>query len=363
MANTNTAAAPAMAPAVQPKKTDIAPSERFTHLVVREMNGTVGGDLQLTDFQRRLIKNYFIGVDRALRVAEDNRLRKSEKYRDEVPVTWENINMNQLAIDVVHYSRLGLDPCQKNNLHIIPYKNKKRGIYDINFMPGYVGLELVTKKYAQEIPVDVTTELVYSTDHFKIIKKSGTVPYDTYEFEIKDAFDRGEIKGGFAYIQYEDPRKNKLIHMKIADILKRKNSGQGNAEFWGGDKDKWEDGKKVGKEHIEGWFEEMCLKTIKRHVYNGSNIPLDPRLIDDTYKYIKQREMEAERQLAQDEVDANANRVPIDLTPMDEDPIDGDSPAGDPEEEENPVPTAEAHADPEPEKPAQAKQTKRDPGF
>ena len=45
------------------------------------------------------------------------------------------------------------------------------------------------------------------------LKKSKDNKVEGYEFEINNPFDRGEIQGGFAYIQFSDPEKNKLIMM------------------------------------------------------------------------------------------------------------------------------------------------------
>lgn len=144
----------------QPQNKPQAPSERFTKLVLREYESMANVGTQMTDTQRRLIQNYFIATDRVLQGAEQRRLAKTEKYRDAVPVVWQNVDMNAFALDCVHYSRLGLDPLQKNHLHVIPYKNNKTGKYDINLMEGYEGKELKAKKYALEVPTAITIELV-----------------------------------------------------------------------------------------------------------------------------------------------------------------------------------------------------------
>lgn len=67
--------------------------------------------------------------------------------------------------------------------------------------------------------------------------------------------------------------------MTLKDILKRKPE-KASGEFWGGKKTAWEKGQKVEVE-TEGWFEEMCLKTVKREVYSAKNMPRDPKKIDD----------------------------------------------------------------------------------
>lgn len=301
MAEKNTAAV-----ATAPKQ-QVSPSVRFANLVTKEYASVANTGLEMTESQKRLVQNYFIKTDRILESTEQRRLAKSEKYRDPVPVTWQNIDMNELALDCAHYSKLGLDPLQKNHLHIIPYKNRKTGKYDVVFMEGYVGKELIAHKYALDPPADVTCELVYANDKFKVHKKSSTNKVESYEFEISDdPFERGEVKGGFGYIQFENPEKNKLVILSLKDILKRKGSGQGNVEFWGGEKDKWVNGKKAGKEHVDGWFEEMCLKTVKRCVYDS--IPIDPEKVDATFTYVKERQQDADRMQAEQEIEEKSNK-------------------------------------------------------
>ena len=59
-------------------------SERFVAKVVSEMTA-VGGDIPLTDFQKRLAQNYAVSLDSILKTAEEKRIKgninKSEKYQ------------------------------------------------------------------------------------------------------------------------------------------------------------------------------------------------------------------------------------------------------------------------------------------
>lgn len=295
--------------------TDLTMSARFTNKVLAEFSGSTG-ELQITDFQRSLIQNYFIGIDRALKMGEQDRLRRNENNKDHkfdnpIPMTWSNVNLNDLALDVVHYARLGLDMMQPNMISPIPYRNKKTNLYDITLMPGYNGIRYVAENYALIRPKSVTVDLVYSNDRFKPIKKSVSHPIETYEFEIENAFDRGDILGGFGYIEYDDPSKNELVVMSLRDILKRKPK-YASANFWGGKSVEWENGSKVETEK-EGWFEEMCRKTIIREVYSAKHIPRDPRKIDESYQYMKRQEQQMRQ--AQDEIrqeiNVTANSVPI----------------------------------------------------
>ncbi len=291
-------------------------SGKFVTKVLQEF-GNTAGTIQVTDYQRALIQGYFISIDRALKTAEEGRLRKNEKNTDRkfdnnLPVNWANVNLNDLALDVMHYARMGLDMTQDNHLFPIPYKNTKTGKYDMTLMPGYGGIQYIAEKYAMEKPVAVTVELVYDSDIFRAVKKTRKNPVEGYDFEIVDAFNRGQIIGGFGYIEYADPVKNKLVIMSMKDILKRK-PAYASAEFWGGVVKKWEGGKQVEAE-TEGWFEEMCLKTIKREVYSAKHIPRDPQKVDEDFRFMRTREVQYAEIEAQDEITTYANTIIIDTT-------------------------------------------------
>lgn len=323
-------------------------SERFTNKIVAEFSGSVG-EIALTNFQRRLAQNYFMAIDVALRMAEEKRMKKSEKYRDPLPVIWANVNMEQLARNVVAAARIGLDPMQSNHINVMPFKNNALNKYDIVFIDGYRGIELKAKKYGLEIPDHVIVELVYSNDKFKSIKKDRNNSYETYEFEIVNDFDRGEIVGGFYYHAYNDaPEKNKLVVMTLKDILKRK-PAYASPEFWGGEKDKWENDKKVGKENVEGWFEKMCYKTVYRAAYR--DITIDSQKIDDDYMKLKHMEASfAEAEVA-NEIAQNANGDYIDIEA---------TPGSEPEPEPEHQPEHEQPAASQAQQPPQQPEVHRD---
>jgi recombination protein RecT len=289
---------------------EMSQSQRFMNKVVTEFRSNVG-EIALTDFQKRLAQNYFIALDTVLKTTEEKRLKKSEKYRDPVPVAWANLNMDKLARDVVSMARVGFDPAQSNHINLIPFKNNNTAKYDIVFIEGYRGIELKATKYGLDVPDNVTVELVFSTDHFKPIKRDINHQYESFEFEVKNPFDRGEIVGGFYYHLYsKSPEKNKLVVMSLKEILKRK-PDHASPEFWGGEKDKWENGQKVGKEPVEGWYEKMCWKTIYRAAYN--DITIDSQKIDDDYLRLKQMETEYTDAEVEREIRQNANSEVIDI--------------------------------------------------
>lgn len=325
-------------------------STRFMNMVVKEFTGSVG-EVALTNFQRRLAQNYFIAVDQALAKAEMK--RKLKKDKDSLSVTWANVDLQQLALDVVAAARVGLDPAQPNHISPVPYKDNSRGKYVVVFIDGYRGIELKARKYGLDIPDSVTVELVYSNDHFKPIKKDANNKVESYEFEVNNPFDRGDLVGGFYYHGYnENPTKNKLVIFTLKDILKRRPE-YASTEFWGGKKAIWKDGKRIGEEEVEGWFEKMCWKTIYRAAFR--DITIDSQKIDDDYLRLKkQEELFSDREIeAEIEAEANGPVIDIEYTEVEEVVTDGE-----PETEKNEKP---AKTEQKPPEKAQ-KDQKADPG-
>ena len=289
----------------QENKKELTASERFTGMVMKEFEGNIG-ELNLNEYQRQLIRNYFIGIDNALRNAEASR-QLSTKKKNEPTVTWNNVNMNKLATDVVQNAKLGLDMSIHNHLHVVPYKNSKTGKYDLNLMAGYEGL-----KYIATI-ADIKVELVRENDIFQAVYKNNI---EGYEFKITNPFNRGNVIGGFGFIKYENEIHNKLVVMTVDELLKRKPS-TASAEFWGGEKDKWENGQKVGKEPVEGWTDEMLYKTMVRATCK--KVTVDPKKVNQSYVYVidQNDSYYIETQVDLSEIAAereNANKELIDIT-------------------------------------------------
>lgn len=296
-------------------KAQMTYSERFTNMVMKEFASNAG-EVELTNFQRKLCQNYFIKIDAILKDSEIKRMAKAESDREIVAYTWENVNMQKLAVDVISFSAVGLDPCQPNHINPIPYKNKHTGKYDITFIMGYKGIEIKATKYGFDVPDQVIIELVYSTDVFKQFKKDMNNKVENYQLEVTNDFQRGEIVGGFYYHMFSNnPEKNKLRVFSIADIEKRK-PAYAATEFWGGEKDEWvwdnvkkksvKSGKKVP---VDGWKEEMCLKTIHRAAYNA--ITIDSQKIDDNYVKVINSQSENVDQKVLAEINENANKEQI----------------------------------------------------
>jgi len=295
--------------------------ERFTAAVVKEFGSQGTGAIALDERKTKLVQGYFVYIDRALKIAEGKRVannaindkNKESYYNNNVPVTWDNVNLQNLARDIVINANLGLCMSVPNQLYPIPYYNRGAEQYDVTLMKGYNGIIHVAEKYALNKPKNVRVELVYSTDHFAPVKKSKDNDVESYEFEIKEPFKRGNVIGGFGYLEFDDDTKNKLVLMSLEAILKRKPK-HATPEFWGGTKKvtKKVDGKKVEVEEVvAGWVEEMYLKVLKREVYSGKYIPIDPDKIDSDYQAMVARELDYAKLEAEAEIEENANTIPI----------------------------------------------------
>ena len=263
-------------------------SAKFMNDVVREYGSTIGAP-ELNGYQKRLIQAYFIGIDRALNEAE---AKRAETKPNNLPITWQTVNTPALFVDVVNCVKLGLDMAQPNHVFAIPFFNNRLNLYDVTLMQGYAGIAYIASKYAADPPINVIIQLVYSSDTFKPHMRDAGNGMESYEFEITNPFDRGKIVGGFGYIEYADPQKNRLVMMSKADMDKRK-PARASEKFWG------------------KWTDEMYLKTLTRYVYSERYIPRDPLKLDDAYQQMKLREIQYAALEAETEVFANANKGPV----------------------------------------------------
>lgn len=266
-------------------------SAQFVADVERQFTAELGDVRRFTDYEKTLAQHLFLKVDAQLATLEAKRL---DKGGNGAPIIWANVNFPKLAIDAVHRVNLGLDALIPNHISPIPYWNKRIGKYDIDLRIGYVGKDYCRRKLAVEEPVDVIYELVYSTDTFKPYLRSRTNEIESYDFEINKPFERGEVVGGFGYIKYEDPAKNRLVIVTKRDFEKAE-AASGSQEFWGDKK----------------WRIEMMFKTLVHRV--ADKIPLDPGKVNSrSYAYVEAQEAEGDYEQT---VDAEANGRMINVTP------------------------------------------------
>lgn len=247
-------------------------SERFCNLVIREY-GDVARGVSVTEKEKAIIAGYFICIDNAIK---------------KMGIKWTEIDLKSLALDLAHKARLGLDMQMPNYLFPVPYRNKN-GVVTLTLINGYKGEIHLAMKFAEETPLNIRAELVYDTDEFIPIKKSADNACESYKFNIKNPFARGNIIGGFGYVEYANPSKNVLVIMSKADILKRKPS-YASKEFW------------------VTWEEKMFLKTIIKETCKHISLDVDKvREYRNTLDYEKDREFDYAKAEAEAEISANAN--------------------------------------------------------
>jgi recombination protein RecT len=270
--------------AEQEKKTI---GQRFLNSIVGQVAND-GAKMEFTPQMKMIAMSYFVKIDSVLSELETKR----DPQKLPLEYGWKNVNMEKLARDVAHFSKLGLNPSMKNFINPIPYKNGKTNKHDITFIPGYEGLEYVAKRYAFDEFVDGYVQLVYANDFFKPIFKDANNQVEGYEFQVVNPFDRGDIVGGFWYQIYKDPTLNRLKFYTLAEIEKRKPKNA-SAEFWGGEKTVWASGKPTGTEKVEGWYTEMLEKTLKRACFD--KVSKDPMKIDAEFMAFNEIAEKAEK--------------------------------------------------------------------
>lgn len=228
------------------------PSERFALMVERQFAGEVGA-INLSQYEKSLAQHLFIKVDAALAEVE------AKRKEGTTPYTWENVDMRKLAIAAVNRVQLGIDALIPGHLYPIAYFNGKTRKYDVDLRVGYKGeLYYKIKASAKEIK-NVRVELVYDTDVFTVYKAGLKQAIEGYDFEITKPFDRGELVGGFGYIEYADNTDNVLVTLSKAEIDKYKAKAAGD-KFW------------------SEWYAEMAYKTIVHRLMG--KITIDPERIN-----------------------------------------------------------------------------------
>lgn len=265
-------------------------SGKFTEMVIREFSASAGTLVPMDEYHKKLAQHLFIKIDATMAELEIKR-QQNPKKKNNPPIVWENVNLQKCAISAVHRIDLGLDALIPNHVHPIPYLNGRTKKYDLDLRVGYVGKDYYRREMALDRPFDVIYELVYSNDGFKPIKRSATNKFESYELEIPNPFDRGDVIGGFGYVMYEDQRKNQLVLITMADFNKSK-SQAGSDKFWNGHQ------------------EMMMLKTVVNRTTD--KIPLDPRKICASLLSVENEMPMAEAQL-EDDIAENANKDIIDI--------------------------------------------------
>lgn len=267
-------------------------SQRFLIQVGTQWEAEFNNTLKFSEYQKTLAQHLFLKINNTF--AELN--AKWKKNKENKEISWKNINLNKLMLDSVHIVNLKLDGLLKNHLHIVPFWNTSKGQFDVNLQPGYLGKLYYHCEMAIDRPIDVRFELVYETDIFQPKKKNYENEIETYDFQITQPFNRGNIVGGFGYIVYTDNAKNKLVILTESDF--KKSEGFSKQKYF------WDNNPK-----------EMRLKTLVHRTVE--HIQLDPEKINTSY-------LEIENQIEQPDEEAIVENFD-DLVEDDEDVANSDT--------------------------------------
>jgi recombination protein RecT len=272
--------------AVSTQQRSASLSEQFTRAVISEINS--GAAIAFTPHQKKLAQHLFVKIDDSLQGLEIRRLGTPAKSGN-TPITWENVNMEKLAIDAAYRIDLGLDALIPNHIHVIPYFNSRKKKYDLDLRVGYAGKDYYYRQMAVETPEDIRYELVCENDDFLPKKKSIHNDVESYEFEVTQPFKRGAVIGGFGYIVYKDAKKNKLI--LVSNEQFEASAAKGNATFWKDypDQMKWK---------------KVVTATVTK-------LPLDPDKISVAFMAVEAQEDQMDAAMVGAEIAEVANTGPV----------------------------------------------------
>lgn len=280
-------------------------SQKFLKKVEDQFAAELGQSVLWTPLQATLAQHLFIKINQDLTALQ-------AKGKD---IGWHNVNMPKLAIDATHRVNLELDGMIKNHIHTIPYLNGKlskqsgRDVYDLDLRIGFEGMLYSRVRASVDKIVDVVCKLVYETDTFEPVYKSATNQIEAYVYRQGSPFNPGEPVGGFGYISYEDPRKNKLVIVTQRDFERSRKAG--NRDFWG-----WDDYEDSGTGKIVKGEEksriEMMEKTVKHRT--AEEIQLDPNKTNAaSFAFLEVESIDAADQRIGDEAEALANKTMLAL--------------------------------------------------
>lgn len=156
-----------------------------------------------------------------------------------------NADVGSLLGGVMQAAQLGLEPGLLGQCYLLPFKNSKKGITEVQFIIGYKGM----------------IDLARRSGHIQSIYAHAVYENDDFEYELglnptlkhiptMDA-DKGEYIGSYAVAHFKDGGYQ-MEFMPKAEIEKRRLSSPG------------------GRSKYSPWnnyYEEMANKTVIRHMW------------------------------------------------------------------------------------------------
>jgi|SRR5699024_7260401 len=161
-------------------------------------------------------------------------------------------DVSSLLGAVMQSAQLGLEPGPMGHCYLLPFRNNKKGITEVQFIIGYKGM----------------IDLARRSGHIQSIYAHAVYENDEFEYELglhsdlkhKPAeSDRGEFRGAYAVAHFKDGGYQ-FEYMSKTDIEKRRarsKSGKSNYSPWATD------------------YEEMAKKTVVRHMWKYLPISIE----------------------------------------------------------------------------------------
>ena len=154
---------------------------------------------------------------------------------------------------VMQCAQLGLKPNVNGEAYLIPFRNRKKGVYECQFITGYKGLMLLARRSGEIANIDAQT--VYENDTFDI--SYGFDPVLVHKPYLKG--DRGKPFGFYATVLLKDGGKSAHF-MTVADAEKygRKYSKSYNDSPWQTD--------------FEAMAKKSCLRQVLKYAPMSTDV-------------------------------------------------------------------------------------------
>jgi len=241
------------------KKTSLALLKERSDSFIQTLADTWSEDITaleaFSNHQKVLGSRLCLKVDQQLAKSEEDR----PKDNGRPVIAWGTIDMQKLFADAADRIKMGLDAMLPNHIWPVVYWNSSKNQYDVDLRVGYKGEDYYKRKSSVFPVKNIRYELVYKTDEFTVIKSDMNNCKEGYTFSITDPFNRGDVVGGFGYIEYVDESLNELIVVTKKDFNDAKNVAK-SQKFW------------------NKWPERMQYKTLVHRV--TGKLQLDPEKIN-----------------------------------------------------------------------------------
>ena len=157
----------------------------------------------------------------------------------------KHADVGSLLGGVMQAAQLGLEPGLLGQCYLLPFKNNKKGITEVQFIIGYKGMIDLARRSGHIQSIYAHT--VYEKDEFEY--ELGLNP--TLKHKPTMEVDKGAILGAYAVAHFKDGGYQ-MEFMSKAEIDKRRNSSPG------------------GRSKYSPWnnhYDEMAKKTVIRHMW------------------------------------------------------------------------------------------------